>query len=698
MTHNADVAIIRDFLNRVSKRLTLIAATRGVAVALILIALLFLVRWSAPVATASTALISVLLLFLGTVFGVLFSAELRQQPALVVERMANCDNLLITADELIANPTRASSAIAQLVQRQAAATIRQLSVEALFPTRRAWASLAIGFAAIMVVLALRGARALTVAGARHGMRDNVADIERIDATVVSPSYAARPVQLVRNPARIEALVGSKIHLSIKAAAASITVETLVGKQTLATVDHATFTGDVAADADGFIALEPATSSGKAGTRKLIGLSVTPDHAPRVHLTAPGHDMLFPDANHALDLIADADDDLALSTLKLHYTKVSGSGERYTFSEGELPLQITRTSDTNWKARAHWDLRSLNLSSGDMVVYRAVATDKRPDAPTTESDSYIAEIRLDASDAAAGFSVDPEQERYALSQQMIIVKTEKLLAKKSLLSAQAFIDEANDIAAEQRRVRAEFVFMMGGELADIPGPQDDLTSLNEEKEAEGEADILDGRGANIGRIALVKAVRAMSGAVKLLNTTVVPEALGSERVALTQLERAFSHTRIILRALTQAERLDLSRRMTGPLLEAGRDAHPSATGDVNIRLVALRKALAEIAELAATSSVRQNASARASELAERVLRVDASSKSLQAISARLNEAAGMFGRGQNDEARRSLELAATSLTATVRNDVLVAPQPRQTFSNDRLNGALADALRGTRGLR
>ncbi|MEP6779797.1 MAG: hypothetical protein ABJC26_07905, partial [Gemmatimonadaceae bacterium] len=315
---------------------------------------------------------------------------------------------------------------------------------------------------------------------------------------------------------------------------------------------------------------------------------------------------------------------------------------------------------------------------------------------TESDSYIAEIRLGDGDAAAGFAVDPEQERYALSQQMIIVKTERLLMKRSSMAAQAFADEANDIAAEQRRVRAEFVFMMGGELADIPDPQDDMTTLHEEGEAAGESDILDGRGANIGRIALVRAVRAMSGAAQYLNTNVIPEALASEKVALTQLERAFSHTRILLRALTQAEKLDLSRRMTGPLLDVGRDQHPIPLGEANARVVALRGALAGIAELSGGRTVRGDASALASELAERVLRVDPSSKPLQAIAAQLNEAASYFGKSQTDNARRSLQQAAVNLTSTLRAEVITAPQQQRSFDADKLDGAIVDALRGARG--
>src|SRR6185295_10183979 len=98
---------------------------------------------------------------------------------------------------------------------------------------------------------------------------------------------------------------------------------------------------------------------------------------------------------------------------------------------------------------------------------------------------------------------------------------------------------------QRKVRAEFVFMLGGELADAPDANASLTDLNEEKEAEGEQDILAGRNANAGHIALLRAIRAMSRAATSLNVAEPTTALPYERTALTNLESAFSHARILL---------------------------------------------------------------------------------------------------------------------------------------------------------
>ena len=156
--------------------------------------------------------------------------------------------------------------------------------------------------------------------------------------------------------------------------------------------------------------------------------------------------------------------------------------------------------------------------------------------------------------------------------MVIVKTERLAARRASMPAESFADSSHELAAEQRKVRAEFVFMMGGEIADENA--DAVSDLNEEQEAEGESDLLAGRMQNRGRIALLRAIRSMSRAAASLTTAELAPALTHERAALTQLERAFSHTRIILRALTEHERLDFTRRLTGTLTDAARDTRPA----------------------------------------------------------------------------------------------------------------------------
>jgi hypothetical protein len=187
---------------------------------------------------------------------------------------------------------------------------------------------------------------------------------------------------------------------------------------------------------------------------------------------------------------------------------------------------------------------------------------------------------------------------------------------------------------------------------------------------------------------------MSRAATSLTTADLPTALPHERAALTQLERAFSHARIILRALTEHERLDLSRRLTGSLAAASSDTRPRAEAEPERRVIELRRALADVAAVAGGSSFDP---AGISALAERVLRIESSSREIQQIADRLSQAATELSRGNASGARRSLDESARSIATTLRAKLLDAP----TAVNEELNtlsGALTDALRRSSGSR
>jgi hypothetical protein len=449
--------------------------------------------------------------------------------------------------------------------------------------------------------------------------------------------------------------------------------------------------EVTAQDAGYIGVTPLASDGPAGARRLIGLTVHADAPPRPRVTAPGRDLFLHDAHAALDLSASADDDIGVSSLVLKFTKVSGSDERYTFIDGEIPATITRRDARAWTAHAVWRLDDLHLQPGDMVVYRAVATDDRPGAAPVESDAFIAELPAPGSEVAAGFSIDPEQDRAAVSQQMVILKTERLLAARPSIAPDSFAAEARDLAAEQRKVRAEFVFMLGGELVEAPDAAASMTTLDETAEAEGESDLAAGRGENAGHTALLTAIRAMSRAAAALTTARVDTALVHERTALIQLERAFSHSRIILRALAEREQLDLSRRLSGSLADAVGERRPVAAPILSADVAALRAVLGEIGTLARRAAYGPADADRAAMLSDRVLRIDPAADSLRAVSQALsNAAASMRARGR--EARDELDRAAVALGSVLRAATPTAVESPPSRVR-RVQGLLSDALRG-----
>lgn len=681
-----DATAVGAFLDAARRRHAIEMALKGAAIGLGVAAVLTLVGW--PVASGIAPLLSFGVLAGaggGLRWALLRRATQRTAATRIESRAPECRNLLVTASELLAG-VRVDPYIGSVVFRQAAAVAGTLRLPELLPFHKAFQALAIaaacwgGAVAWRVTTSQQAAEVAALTGP--------ATVGDVTVTVTPPPYLGQPPRSYRNPARVEALQGSRIAVEARGQAATLSLETLAGRAAMAKEGDA-FHGDVTATTDGFLALEPARADGQLGERRLIGLTVVEDRPPRVVVRTPGRDLHYPDAARTVSITIDAEDDFALASLKLRATTVSGSGERFSFAEREVPVTVTRRDASHWGASVSWRLASLGLEPGDMVVYRAIATDRRLGAPPVESDAWIVEITAPGSLAASGFEIDPEQNRYALSQQMVILKTERLLAGKGRLSPEAFADSAAQIAMEQRRVRAEFVFMMGGEVDDGQGEEVSQTDLNEVKEAEGEDELAAGRLLNAGRLALVRGIRNMSLAATMLGTDAVPAALVEEKKALAEIEKAFSHSRIILRALTQRESLDMTRRLSGQLTDAASttDAPPVIRSDAKVE--ALRRLLAQVTALA-TSPAKASVTA----LAEQALRIDPSDQALQAIASELTKAADGFGSGRAADGVQALDQAATALASMV---AVAAPRttPAVTGSEARrLRGRLTDALRAT----
>jgi hypothetical protein len=394
--------------------------------------------------------------------------------------------------------------------------------------------------------------------------------------VTPPRYLASKTDTLESPEQVQAMVGSVLEVVVDSRHDTVLVQTDSGTVQASRSPQGDLVWRGRVERDGFLAvsdprhpdsLRRDTQPSVAGQHSVTLLTIIarPDALPTVRIRQPGRDLMVDSTRQQLQIDVEASDDLGLRSLTLPYTRVAGAGERFTFTEGELPLAIRKTSTTSWSASATLSLAALLRDPGDLVVYRARARDAQPGATPTESDAFIVERLPDDGVAAAGFALDPDEDRYAVSQQMVILKTERLIAARAGLPADRVAGEARALAGEQRRVRAEFVFMTGGEFEQaLVATEDGMDDLDETHEAESEGDLSAGRMANRGRAALLTAIRAMSRAALALGESDLTTALRLERVALTNLQEAFARQRFLMRALSQREQLDFGRRLTGPL--------------------------------------------------------------------------------------------------------------------------------------
>ena len=539
----------------------------------------------------------------------------RRASAAAIERaVPSCRNLVVTAEELERHPDRTTAAMTQRVWMAADAALTAARPADVVPY----------FWIAGVFAAAVAASVLSAPAGQRGVGDAVAAVSqalpalgqppRVRVRIEPPAYSGRPAVTLDSPSRIDALEGSRLAFELR------------GSGRLRFGD-APVEGTIVARESGYFALEgDAADGGDRAPTVLIPLTVARDRVPSVRIEAPARDLLLPRGDRTIAVTIHAADDLALAGLELRYTKVSGTGEQFEFVEGTLPVRLERTSAREWRAAGELALPALRLDAGDSLVYRAVARDQRPGASGSgTSETYFVEIAGPGQIALEGVDMPPGLERYALSQQMIVLKIERLRARAAGMPRDVLAEEATGLAVEQRTVRANFVFLLGGHVED------------EEAEAEQSHEIQEGRLENTARRDIHAAIGHMTRAEQGLAAVDPDAALPPARAAVESLQRAFGRSRYLLRALAVRSRLDPSRRLTGDADGAGSwrrvppDAEPRE-GDAARRLL---ERLLEAAEAARAGAALPPRTFEA--LAESALAIDSTAAVWQEVAARLLEA-------------------------------------------------------------
>ena len=485
-----------------------------------------------------------------------------------LEQRHGADNLVVTAEALGRH-----GAHPWLARVAEAAWLRLASAP---PTSRRPAWLRLGMAAGLVAAAL----AVPTAAVRSvvlGMPAGAsaadpapARITAMAVRVVPPAYLGGAPTDGPAPPSLDVVAGSAVTLRVETAAVAVEVSRDGGEVRIVDVRDGVAEFALPSPPAGTWLVTPAPARAADGGR-LLSVRVVADAPPVVRVTAPGRDRRQSRPLSNLAVTIDARDDHALRDVHLRFTTVSGSGEGLTFADRDVPAVIARHGPGAWTATAVLPLASLAVEDGDLVVYRGVAADHRPGAPAIESDAFVVDIgplREASAAGGGGEDVDPE-DRQGISQQMVIVKTERLHAQRATLGAEAALAESQGLAIEQRMVRAEFVFLMGGEVQD------------EVEEAAHAHDLVEGRLENEGQAALLGATRAMSRAEARLTAGDTAGALVAEREALRLLRQAFDRRRFLLRPVAERARLEpgapaaggaTSSRTTGPSARVDGAAH------------------------------------------------------------------------------------------------------------------------------
>jgi hypothetical protein len=676
---SARASLVIDLLGRVSGRLRLEAWLMAIAAALAAGALTW-VTASVAVSVGGVRALSALgvgLMVLAWRLGTRRHVWSPHAAARAIERAVPASrNVVFTAEELLRHPDRVRPSIRQRVFEDAGRVSDDVKADVVVPVTRA----VVGAVTALVVMTLLvyAVPLRQPAGAASKRGDTaVGESEgqgvRIRATIRAPGYIGGAPRVFENPERLEALEGSHLELNVRGPGdwrVRFGSRTLDRRGTAEGLSVA-----MTLTQGGYLAIEPIGPS-QENQRRLIPLVVSPDRAPTIRIETPGRDLLIPDAKRVVAVGAVATDDYGLAMLELRYTRISGSGEQFEFTEGIVPLNIARPNDRSWKAGADLAIARLGLTSGDSLVYRVVGRDRRPDdAGLASSDTFFVEVAGPGQVALEGFELPPDRERYALSQQMIVLKLERLRARERSLDRATLEHEVANLAAEQRAVRTNFVFLTGGTVED------------EEEEAEHSHEIQEGRLENTARREITRAIQHMTRAEQAMGAVNTAEALPPARAAVEALQRAFGRNRYFLRTAPVRSRVDPSRRLTGNLSEAAswrRELFAASEAGTTARA---RVLLARLIELSPQMQRAGLPAAALTAFAEEALSIDAASRDWQEISKTLSELRD--GRGATAADReRSIQQAAGSIAAIIRRSSPAAT-PRDTPA-DALRSAWRDA--------
>ncbi|HEX7239203.1 MAG TPA: hypothetical protein VF263_02975, partial [Longimicrobiaceae bacterium] len=205
-----------------------------------------------------------------------------------------------------------------------------------------------------------------------------------------------------------------------------------------------------------VALE-AVAGGEVVDRRVVPVAVLADQPPEVALREPAHDLVVASATGRIPVRARAADDHGVADLRLTWIRSRGSGESFTFEEGEWAWGRVERAGKTVSGEHVLDLAALGLRPGDMIHLRAVARDRNDVTGPGESVSPTRVIRvarpeeLDQVNTVVGMPPELE-ENPVLSQRMLILMTERLRDRAPRIGRAAVLEESTEIGHEQGRLR------------------------------------------------------------------------------------------------------------------------------------------------------------------------------------------------------------------------------------------------------
>jgi hypothetical protein len=234
------------------------------------------------------------------------------------------------------------------------------------------------FAAVWQPLDYRVRAGWSVSPTYHVTTRTRPRVSELQVTVTRPAYAGGTRRaLAQNTGDVSALIGSTINVLVTASTplSAAAIELTGGNSIPLEVKTPTGTqGQFILERSGSYAIRLTDQRGLANVNPpRYTLTAEPDQTPVVAVTRPGRDLILP-ANARLDLRIEAEDDIGLARVALqlrHGTAAWADWQEFEVSAQSPRRQVNETT---------LDLSALGLQGNEVLLYRAVATDRREPAP------------------------------------------------------------------------------------------------------------------------------------------------------------------------------------------------------------------------------------------------------------------------------------------------------------------------------
>lgn len=377
-----------------------------------------------------------------------------------------------------------------------------------------------------------------------GVVSPVDKLAKVRVRVDPPAYTRVDPSERTNTASLNVIAGSRVTISGNGGPRGIVIS----------VDgsSASVTGDEGSWSAAFIAMKPVSlvRATYMSRERVLVVEAAADNPPRVVLTAPLRDTTLRTPSYSVALHAETTDDFGLVEGYFEYLIVSGSGE--AFSGRTVTSPSVQFRARTGSVRTTLSFATLKIVPGDLVSVRTIVRDNNsltgPGVGTSDTRTFRVARAGEYDSVSIEAAAPPPVDSSAMSQRMLILMTEALVKKQKALPRRQFVNESDDIASMEDRIRRR--------VYDI---------LYQMESAEGAADVEEAESElqAINNPDLKQAYDALWDAVRSLRIAEPAAALPPMRVALKALDRARLAQRLYLRGGAPRVVVDVARvRLTG----------------------------------------------------------------------------------------------------------------------------------------